>query len=139
MVSRMQAYGGWAATFFAACARHRTWKAKPSCSAPAFRVGPTSTQHVIIDDDRGHLRRGEIWVTEVLDERSVFFGGQRFAEYLVAGTGREKHDSVTEVDDRHPSAVRKTPSMSHLCGNRHLAALRDQELSSLRRRHPLTL
>lgn len=93
-------------------------------------------QQVVIDDDSAHsahLRRGQVWVLEVLYERSMRVGGQRVTEQLLAGAGREKHDRVTEVDDRHSTAPRETPPMSNLCGNTHLAARRHQELS--RHRH----
>jgi hypothetical protein len=84
---------------------------------------------MIVDDDGRHLGGGEIGIVQTADELQVVFGGERFSEQSLPGSGGQENDRIAQIEDHYFPAMIEAPPTPHRGWNRHLAARRNQELS----------
>lgn len=68
---------------------------------------------MVVDDDGGQLRRGEIGVVEPTNKTQMVLGAEGSSEELLASSRREKNYRVAQVDHGDPTAVVEPPAMAH--------------------------
>jgi len=90
---------------------------------------------MIIDDEGGHLCRGQIRIVECAHEAAVVVGGERRGQKSLPIPGREQDHGIAKVEDRHASTLTETPSVPDRSRDGHLAATGNQEFSWGRHRH----
>jgi len=92
-------------------------------------------EEVIVDDEGGHLRRGQIGIVQGADKVVVLLSGERRGQEPLSLPGREQDHGIAKIEDRHASALIETPSVPDRSRDRHLAATGNQEFSWGRHRH----
>lgn len=90
-------------------------------------AGEHIAQEMIIDDDRVHSGRGEIWVIEAVDEPSVIFCGEGSGQKLLASARRQENHGIAEVDHRQASTLGDAPPTADGRRHRHLPAAGHEE------------
>ena len=68
-------------------------------------AGQDVAQQVVVDDERSHLRRGEVGILQISYELEMCFGSESPREDRLTLAGRKQDNSVAQVNDGHAAPV----------------------------------